>query len=479
MELERFKIDKTLGVGATSEVFRAENISQGTKVALKMFNPVVLSDEEALSRLSLEIDALRRIKHPNIVRLISEIREKNQFGLELELVEGSDLKKWKSGYDTPLMEPIFWVLSQVARGLGAAHEREVLHRDLKPENILISDSGEVKITDFGLARQLDRLTVTRLGLLTGSLGFMAPEVINGEKATPQSDIFSFGIIAYELLAGVSPFKGETPQAIIRSIISDKAQRLQEKTPWVPALICQIIDQCLEKDPKKRPSSIWHVEAELLSHLSKTRMISFCQDMVGTKSRYAKLSQALRLKHDLLKEQLAQKFDNIEKNPSKEDRRELVYLLAEMSRVFPDDKEREKYLLTYSALNSEPESRSKLIVLVALVLVGWVGVSVYLYFSGRLVQQVEVPPVKIESVPIVVAPEVKVEKAVVKVGALSFVAESDVTIFVNGILVPKAKWKKYSLSPGPKTIKLVKEGFEPIENAVVVESGKTTVINTLE
>jgi serine/threonine protein kinase len=245
-----YRVIRSLGLGATSEVFEAVKTdvlnptAPGISVALKVFSPLVLSDSDAVQRLRGEVEALECLRHANIVALRSTVTRPDFFALELELIIGSDLRQWALGYDSALYEPKMWILAQVARGLGAAHENGVLHRDLKPENVLVGHDGCVKLTDFGLSRSISRLTLTRMGLLVGSLGYMAPECVNGLRATERSDLFSFGVIAYELLAGRAPFEAETPQALIKKITDGLFQPLKQACPSIPDAVADEIDRCL-------------------------------------------------------------------------------------------------------------------------------------------------------------------------------------------------------------------------------------------
>ena len=144
-----FVIDRLLGIGATAEVFSARNLSAGRDVALKIFSPIVSRDSELVERLRSEAEILGRLRHPNVVSTFGIQNRDGAFAIELELVDGVDLRRWveKSQSQIPFAEPAMWILVQIARGLGAAHEIGALHRDLKPENILISKS-ESAIEDY-------------------------------------------------------------------------------------------------------------------------------------------------------------------------------------------------------------------------------------------------------------------------------------------------------------------------------------------
>jgi len=219
--MQNFKILESIGVGATSEVFKAKNLTNNKFVALKVFPAFISRDEDAVKRLNREAEILKHLNHQNIVQLYSYTLEQDKFFLELEFVEGGHLKKWIASYNIKLLEPRLWILVQIARGIGNAHEKGILHRDLKPENIIVSNKGVVKVADFGLAKSVSQITMSRVGSIIGSLGYMAPEVIEGEKSDIQADIFSFGAIAYEMLANKAPFEAETPQGVIRNIAEQK------------------------------------------------------------------------------------------------------------------------------------------------------------------------------------------------------------------------------------------------------------------
>ncbi|MEM7647254.1 MAG: serine/threonine-protein kinase, partial [Pseudomonadota bacterium] len=274
MNEAQFEIIASLGTGATAEVFKARNQETDSFVALKRFSSFVSQDQEALQRLRDEVQILKAFNHPNVVKMLGEHSLDAGFCLELELVEGSHLRDWMTKARNPLLEVDLWILVQVARGLGAVHEKGIIHRDLKPENILISHIGEVKLSDFGLAKELNRLTMTRLGLLVGSLGYMAPEITEGEKACPQADLFSFGAVAYELLSGTAPITGETPQAILKKVM-EPITPLSQVCPHVPPRIGQLIDQCLKTNKDERPESIWAVESEIMGYLHSTKLLPLC------------------------------------------------------------------------------------------------------------------------------------------------------------------------------------------------------------
>lgn len=482
MEIQGYKTVRSLGLGATSEVFEALRLNDDTYVALKRFSPLVTHDKETKRRLEMEVETLGSLSHPNIVGLLGTFEDQNNWGIELELVRGGQLTIWNKNYCLDLLEPKIWILAQIAKGLGAAHEQGILHRDLKPENILVSDEGQVKITDFGLARSLSRVTVTKSGLLIGSLAYMAPEVINLQDATVQSDIFSFGVIAYELLTKMSPFRSETPQGLIRAIIEGKIQSLKQINALIPNTISNLIFNCLNPDPQKRPASIWHIEAELMSYLSREQMTQICRKLVTSVIKNEDLAEALRLKRVYLIKGIESKTLPLS------DRLEM---LNELRTLFPSDELGQSYLteLQSSQIKKESNAKQKYAVLVFLIFALVIGA----YFKTQEKKpapqaETELAIPKIEPInavaalappPITKAPRPASAVESIKkptLGAIKLIVSDEVDVFVGGQFVPPNKREHYALEPGKHLVKLVKEGFLPIENTVNVTAGKTAVIN---
>ncbi len=471
---DTFVIQERLGIGATAEVFAAVCQNTKAKRALKVFTPLVLSDPDTVKRIEGEVSALRLLNHPNIVRLYGSHSFPEELALELEFVDGSDLRLWRKHFELRINEPLLWVLCQVARGIGCAHEHGVLHRDLKPENILISRAGDVKLTDFGLARQLDAVTMTKSGLLAGSIGYMAPEMLDGERCSQQSDIFSFGAVAYELLAGVNPFAGPNPQSMMKKMMTGQFRPLGELVPGLPVAAEKLVHACLSTNPKNRPASIWHVEAELMSLLTSSPLHRFAKSLVSLTQRQSVLEAAF-----------------LEKKLELERRREdlagpeaAILLAREWSYVFPDSPVPAEIL---GGLNPEKKKKAVWLSAAALLLV-FVGLGVA-YWSAEKVKG-PVAPVsalvteEVKSVAAAPAPmpqpSPEVNKASISVppalGWIKVLADEDVRVLLDGAEVPRSQWNKIPADPGRRRIRLVKEGFLPIENVIRVSNGKTAVVN---
>lgn len=476
-----FVIGDRLGIGATAEVFAAFEKATGEKRALKVFTPLVLSDPDTVKRIEAEVSALQRLSHPNIVRLFASHSFAEELALELEFVDGTDLRAWRRGYDLRLHEPLLWLLCQVARGIGCAHEHGILHRDLKPENILISRDGDVKLTDFGLARQLDAVTMTKSGLLAGSIGYMAPEMLDGERCSPLSDVFSFGAVAYELLSGVNPFAGPNPQAMMKKMLQGQHRPLGELVPGLPPRVEALAHSCLATRPLERPGSIWHVEAELMSLLAGSPLLRLAKGLVGLNSREQLLEKAFVAKKRELEERRAALPEG--------DRKAAILLARDWSFVFPDSAAPAEVL---AALPAEPGNRRALYYALPLLLLFFLGGSYLLWPSGREKQAPFAAPEATPTASSAPLPSAATDTDTLKAvsaapapapnrepatGFIRVIADDDVTLFLDGAEVPRARWNKIPADPGRRRIKLVKEGFLPIENVIRVSAGKIAVVNT--
>jgi predicted Ser/Thr protein kinase len=243
-----YEIVAPLGAGGMGEVYRARDTRLGRDVALKTLPPEVADDASRRQRFELEARAVAALNHPNIVALY----DVGEGYIVSELVDGESLRG-----QTPGLRKTIDIAVQIANGLAAAHAAGITHRDLKPENILLTRDGRVKILDFGLAKMTapaaaaatETVTVqTEPGVVMGTVGYMSPEQIRGQTVDHRSDIFSFGLILYELLAGRRAFAGETSVDTMQAILRQEAPELPET---VPTGLRQIVGHCMEKEAGNR------------------------------------------------------------------------------------------------------------------------------------------------------------------------------------------------------------------------------------
>jgi protein kinase-like protein len=256
-----YEILAPLGAGNMGAVYRARDTRLGREVAVKVLPPHLIGSSDALVRFEREARAVAAMSHPNILALHDVGRDGSIAYAVTELLEGETLREAIAGGPLPARRALD-VLAQVARGLGAAHERGIVHRDIKPENLFLTRDGRVKILDFGIATQTDTAEttegglshVTQPGTLIGTPIYMAPEQLAIAPATTRSDLFSFGVVAHELLTGTHPFKRSAASDMIAAILRDDPAPLERTAAHLPPGAARVLARCLEKAPAERPGS---------------------------------------------------------------------------------------------------------------------------------------------------------------------------------------------------------------------------------
>jgi len=252
-------------------VYRAEDTKLKRTVALKFLPPEMTRDPDAKERFIREAQAASSLQHNNICTIhgIDETEEGQTF-IVMELYEGETLKE-RIESSPPDLSHAVDLFKQIAEGLASAHAKRIVHRDIKPANIVVTSSGVAKILDFGLAKLSGEVGVTKTGTTIGTAAYMSPEQAQGEAVDARSDLFSLGAVAYELLAGQRPFKGEHDAALLYSIVNQQAKPMREARPEVPERLERIVGRLLEKKPEDRYPSAAELVAELedLKHQLRT------------------------------------------------------------------------------------------------------------------------------------------------------------------------------------------------------------------
>ncbi len=259
--VSHYKIVEKLGEGGMGEVFLAEDMSLGRKVAVKFLSSDKASDPESRQRFVHEARAQAMLSHPNIATFYEVGEAENQVFIVMEYIEGQPLSRLASAEKLSLPE-ILDLAIQVCEGLQAAHEKGITHRDIKPENVLVTVKRHAKITDFGLAKWKGATTLTKTGARMGTAFYMSPEQVEGKKVDNRTDIFSLGVVLYELLCARRPFEGDTDTAIFYDLINTQPQPLARFARNLPDQLEKIVMKCLAKKPEERYQSAADLVADL-------------------------------------------------------------------------------------------------------------------------------------------------------------------------------------------------------------------------
>ena len=262
--LGRYRIVSELGRGAMGVVYCAVDPLLERSVAIKTVNLAEAGDEVAEfdARFQQEAKAAARLAHPNLITVYDVGREGDVAFLAMELLEGRDLRSMIAERSRLPAAETIGIAAQVADGLAYAHERGVVHRDIKPGNIMILASGLTKIMDFGIARMRSSDIRTRTGILLGSPKYMSPEQVLGRGADGRSDIFSLGVVLYEMLAGTPPFSGDTVSSLMYQIATATPPAPSRANADVPQMLDLVVAKALAKKPEERYQTAAELAAEL-------------------------------------------------------------------------------------------------------------------------------------------------------------------------------------------------------------------------
>jgi len=264
---ERYSLTRLIGSGGMAEVYLAHDQELDRDVAFKVLRDQYSDDEQFVERFKREARNAALLSHPNIVAVHDRGRTENgAYYIVMECLPGGTLKEYiLRGGPLPVTAAVAIAL-QVARALQAAHERGVIHRDIKPQNILLTESGNAKVTDFGLARAASAVTMTQEGALLGTAHYLSPEQARRHPATPQSDLYSLGVVLYEMLTGELPHDAETPMGIAMKHVSGELRSPREVSPDVPEEINAVTVRLLTVNPKDR----YQDAAELIDDLERVQ-----------------------------------------------------------------------------------------------------------------------------------------------------------------------------------------------------------------
>src|SRR5687767_14171138 len=279
--LGNFEIIAVIGAGGMGVVYRARDQKLRRDVALKVLPPEFAADAVRLQRFQREAQAVAALNHPNVVTIYSVEESDGIHFLLMELLSGTSLINLIPPTGLPLAQVLRYALP-ITDAMVAAHQQSIVHRDLKPANVMVRDDGRVKVLDFGLAKVAPATTehgdgttemLTDTHHVVGTTGYMSPEQAEGRIVDARSDIFSFGVMLYEMAAGTRPFKGDSSLAILTSILRDDPKPLTALKPDLPPDYERIVRRCLSKDPARRYQTALDVRNELDDLQSGVRQVA--------------------------------------------------------------------------------------------------------------------------------------------------------------------------------------------------------------
>lgn len=260
----RYRLEARIGTGGMSTVYRALDETLERQVAIKLMNREIASDSDQLERFRREARAVAQLSHPHIVGVIDAGEDAGRPYIVFEYVEGETLKeRIRRQGQLPIGEAVAYAI-EIARALGAAHARHIVHRDVKPQNVLIDEEGSAKVTDFGIARTLDEDGLTQDGRVLGTTDYVSPEQALGHDVSGQSDLYSLGVVLFEMLTGTVPFRGENQVAVAMKHVREELPDVRDLRPEASASLAAVVDRATAKDLKER----YRTDEELIDDLAE-------------------------------------------------------------------------------------------------------------------------------------------------------------------------------------------------------------------
>lgn len=267
---DRYRIIDTLGEGGMANVYLAEDIILQRKVAVKILRLDLQKEPQTLARFQREALATSELSHPNIVSVLDVGTDHGLPYMVMEYVDGPNLEEYIQKKSPLDLHEVIRIMDQILSAMTLAHKHNVIHRDLKPQNVLMDKKGNIKIADFGIAVALNQSSITQTNSAMGSVHYMSPEQTRGGLVTKQSDIYSLGIILYELITGKVPFNGDTPVAIALKHAQEPIPSIRKKDPKVPQALENVVLKATAKDPRDRYASAQGMKADLDTSLDPGR-----------------------------------------------------------------------------------------------------------------------------------------------------------------------------------------------------------------
>jgi serine/threonine-protein kinase len=388
---DRYQIIKTIGEGGMANVYLAYDTILDRNVAVKVLRGDLATDEKFVRRFQREALSASSLSHPNIVEVYDVGEDNGSYYIVMEYIEGKHLKQLLKKRGSLTLTEVVDIMIQVTDGMSAAHDSYIIHRDIKPQNIMILENGLIKITDFGIAMALNSTQLTQTNSVMGSVHYLPPEQASGKGATIQSDVYSMGILMYELLTGELPFRGDNAVEIALKHIKEPFPSVKDKLPNIPQSIENIIKRATAKNVKNRYADAREMHDDLVTALSDSRAseppikFEYPEDEAETSKRKKDIERELNNKvEEPIKETKEKPKEKKEKKASKKDTPK-----AEES---ASDDEIKATKITEKDLHKK---ENKLLLILAIIFTGLVVIITTLVFllpKITEVKEIEVPDV---------------------------------------------------------------------------------------
>ncbi|WP_280769037.1 Stk1 family PASTA domain-containing Ser/Thr kinase [Salipaludibacillus daqingensis] len=267
---DRYEIDRPIGGGGMADVYLAKDLILDRSVAVKMLKSQFSKDDEFIRRFRREAQSATSLSHPNVVNIYDVGEEEDLYYIVMEYVEGQTLKDYIQEQGKLTVHETVRILKQMTAAVEHAHDNHIVHRDLKPHNILLSVDGTAKVTDFGIARAISEATITHTNSVLGSVHYLSPEQARGGQVTYKSDLYSLGVVTYEMLTGEVPFSGDTAVSVAIKHLQEPLPALREQLPDIPQSVENLVMKATAKDPSLRYESAEDMINDLQTILDPSR-----------------------------------------------------------------------------------------------------------------------------------------------------------------------------------------------------------------
>ncbi len=329
----RYQIIKSIGEGGMANVYLAYDTILDRNVAVKILRGDLATDEKFVRRFQREALAASSLNHPNIVEVYDVGEDNGDYYIVMEYIEGKHLKDLLKKRGKLTTTEVIDIMLQITDGMSVAHDSYIIHRDIKPQNIMILENGLVKITDFGIAMAMNATQLTQTNSVMGSVHYIPPEQASGKGSSLQSDIYSMGILMYELLTGNLPYRGENAVEIALKHLKEPIPNIKEELPNIPNSIVNIITKATAKNPKNRYADAREMHEDLKTCLEENRLHEPMLTLKYSENNFDETKVTKMLQDSALKKDKESGEDPIAKQITKDDLKKQNKLLLILASIF--------------------------------------------------------------------------------------------------------------------------------------------------